>query len=622
MLLTWMAYSMLFGVIVFGAALATERMAATWGRSLRFVWGGALIAAIVVPVIFAVRPQASNPVVTVEPSDAMSQPDRVIRFNTGSRGYARQPLSASVESAIADSNALVADAWVFGSLGLLVLIGRAAIGIRRRRAGWHAAEIDGVSVLIAPNVGPAVVGAVSPRIVIPQWALSLDESARALMLRHEAEHIRARDPLNLFVATLATALFPWNAALWLIVRRLRLAIEIDCDERVLRASNERREYGELLLTVGARLSAPLPLATSLAERRPFLERRLRAMTALSPKHPRVVTVGCIILVIASTTAASRIPRPSSLVQRAIRNVIAPVASVAIDDSRLATTSPNVPPATGAIPSHVITSAARDLQFSSAEGPKAAPLPLSQLPVRYPDSLTVAEIRALIEAHHPTVLAGDPNINTITIVVDARGNYVVSTAESRSLMIPAFVKAEGRGGRGRSGGAAPTMVGGGDTAFARGRVGGGRMGAAVRLDPNTGQPVAMDSAAAEARMAEVRAAIEKLAQALASDTSAARSEAVLTARAKMLRATGDTVVLRQENRVVIGDGMVRRSNNDTTRGPIGSSQMREAGAKIGLNMDVLSRLIDPASIDAVQICTFAAGQMGPNLLRVFVVHQAP
>jgi len=52
----------------------------------------------------------------------------------------------------------------------------------------------------------------------------------------------------------------------------------------------------------------------------------------------------------------------------------------------------------------------------------------------------------------------------------------------------------------------------------------------------------------------------------------------------------------------------------------ADQVREVGAKTGLNMDVLSRLIDPQSIESVQMHYFAAGQMGPSPLRVFVVHQ--
>ena len=54
-------------------------------------------------------------------------------------------------------------------------------------------------------------------------------------------------------AAWAVALFPWNPALWLIVKRLRLAIEIDCDARVLAGRrSDVRDYGMLLLTVGSR----------------------------------------------------------------------------------------------------------------------------------------------------------------------------------------------------------------------------------------------------------------------------------------------------------------------------------------------------------------------------------
>jgi len=188
-------------------------------------------------------------------------------------------------------------------------------------------------------------------------------------------------------------------------------------------------------------------------------------------------------------------------------------------------------------------------------------------------------------------------------VDARGNYVVSTAESRPIMAPALMPGEGRGGRGRSGGAAPAMVGGGDGVYARGRVGGG------------GTIVPMDSATAAAREAEMRAVAAKLA-ALGADTAyRQRLEAM---QAKLAAARGDTVVLRQE-KIFIGDGVVRRATGENAK-PMSSERMKEAGTVIGLNMDALSRLIDPASIESVQIQLFAAGQMGPSLLRVFVVHQ--
>src|SRR5262249_41345639 len=148
----------------------------------------------------------------------------------------------------------------------------------------------------------------------------------------------------------------------------------------------------------------------------FLERRIQAMTALSPKHPRLVAAGCIALVAVASIAAVRAPRPASLVERTTMPALIGAPAV-VADSRLSATSEAVPPAM-ITPSRA--SAPRNIGF--AEAPRVATLAAIAL-ARNPDSLTVAEIRALIQAHHPTVLSGDPSINTITLVVDARGNYV-------------------------------------------------------------------------------------------------------------------------------------------------------------------------------------------------------
>ena len=66
--------------------------------------------------------------------------------------------------------------------------------------------------------------------------------------------------------------------LWWQVARLRLAIEFDCDRRVLESGVARRDYAEALLAVGGRVSGPLLAAAAFAERKPAVERRLRRMT--------------------------------------------------------------------------------------------------------------------------------------------------------------------------------------------------------------------------------------------------------------------------------------------------------------------------------------------------------
>lgn len=537
MLLAWMAYSIVFGVLLYGAALAADRLAATWSRAQRFAWIAAVLLSATVPVLIAARPRttAVSASVANAPNDArVSLTLPVVDRATPASPAAR----LKAEHLVTMIEPWLVPAWLGATLACLALFIRGAISVHRRRARWRSAELDGYRVLVASNVGPAVVGVLRPQIVIPEWAVSLDDKARALMLRHEAEHIRARDPLLFVGATMVAMLFPWNAALWLLVRRLGLAIEIDCDRRVIGASAQRYEYGMLLLTVGARRSASLPLATSLVERRPILERRIRAMTMIAPRHPRLVSAASIALALIATTAAVRAPHPAPLV--------------------------------------------------------APPAPVR----RGPDSLTVAEIRALAAAHHPSVLTGDPNINTITLVVDATGNYAVSLAESRSNAFVALLKADldahagdvPRGRVGQGGGVAGSGM--------RGR--GGRGGSVVDQS---------DSARAAAKLAEARTA--------AGGSRRLQESGVM--RNDSLKISG-TVNARWDSSAT---GVYFRVAFDARLdGPLdpGGERARYLGTNMGLNMEALSKLVDFATVDAVRLATFAPGELGPNGVYVYVLRE--
>ena len=92
------------------------------------------------------------------------------------------------------------------------------------------------------------------------------------------EHQRAGDTTLLSLAQLVLVAMPWNPLAWWQVRRLRLAIELDCDARVLRAEPDVRSYGTLLLEVG-RPNGRFALAgAALSDRAGDLEQRIRMMT--------------------------------------------------------------------------------------------------------------------------------------------------------------------------------------------------------------------------------------------------------------------------------------------------------------------------------------------------------
>jgi beta-lactamase regulating signal transducer with metallopeptidase domain len=71
---------------------------------------------------------------------------------------------------------------------------------------------------------------------------------------------------------------PWNLAMWWQLRRLCLAVEMDCDNRVVSGLGDATAYGELLLKVaqaGSRGPRLQPALLGVGT----LERRLTALLA-------------------------------------------------------------------------------------------------------------------------------------------------------------------------------------------------------------------------------------------------------------------------------------------------------------------------------------------------------
>jgi beta-lactamase regulating signal transducer with metallopeptidase domain len=160
--------------------------------------------------------------------------------------------------------------------------------LTRAKRAWPVTNLHGTRVRLAPNAGPAVVGFVRPEIVVPNWLLQRRDSEQRMVVAHEEEHLRARDPLLLTVACVAVALVAWHPAMWWMFSRLRLAVELDCDDRIVRSGFAPRSYGALLIELAGRCSGGMHLgAPALADGSSHLERRLIAMTSRRPKFARI-----------------------------------------------------------------------------------------------------------------------------------------------------------------------------------------------------------------------------------------------------------------------------------------------------------------------------------------------
>ncbi|MEO8622455.1 MAG: M56 family metallopeptidase, partial [bacterium] len=133
------------------------------------------------------------------------------------------------------------------------------------------------AVRITPTVGPAVIGLSTPEIVVPRWLFERSHDEQRLVIVHEREHVAARDQLLPVGGLIVAALLPWHPAVWWALSRLRLAIELDCDARVLNRGIAARPYGTLLIDIAGQCAGHRAGALALADRPSHLERRLLAM---------------------------------------------------------------------------------------------------------------------------------------------------------------------------------------------------------------------------------------------------------------------------------------------------------------------------------------------------------
>jgi TonB family protein len=313
MIAAWMLYCVGIGLAFVVAGHATEWALHLAGRQTRWAWCVALAGSLLVPAAAWLAPEAFSAV--AEPLPQRVAPVTAnIAPNPGAETVV--PLSTAERPfSLSDLDGALRWGWGLSSAALLLVLTVATLRLAMLRRRWHASVVDGRRVLVSENVGPAVAGLVRPWIVVPSWALQLGDRQRELMLTHEEEHLRAGDPRLLAWGALALVLAPWNPALWWQLRRLRLAVEMDCDARVLARQGHTPEYGELLLQVSRRRGQVVLGAPALGEPISFLEHRIRRMATVLPRW-RWLGAGAGLAVAASAViGACETPRPSDEASR-------------------------------------------------------------------------------------------------------------------------------------------------------------------------------------------------------------------------------------------------------------------------------------------------------------------
>ncbi len=315
MISAFMLYAIALSAVVSVAALLLDRALAAIGRPRRVVWLIALLLSATAPVLMQTNASELPPPIPVS-THSLALPRS--SAEVVATPAITQPVSIQVKEtrdfawpSLPSLDTTLQTLWLTLSIATFLVYARAWLLLHRSRRAWRSQWIDGTNVLVSEDVGPAVVGFRRAQIVVPRWLIGAPRATRALALRHEAEHIAARDPLALLLSLLLIALMPWNVALWWQLRRLRFAIELDCDARVLRSGANAADYGEALLLVGQRhTGAPLG-AVALIEPPSDLEKRIHTMMTNRPRYAALTAIGCAALCISLLTAAAQVNPPSN-----------------------------------------------------------------------------------------------------------------------------------------------------------------------------------------------------------------------------------------------------------------------------------------------------------------------
>ncbi|KJV35257.1 M56 family metallopeptidase [Luteibacter yeojuensis] len=289
-MLAWMVYAALVALALSGAAWIAERAARQRQVPTRWPWVLSLAASVVVPLAMAnvslPRPSFLQPAAHAGETHAPA--------SWALRDVTSLPLAARVIdwsgaahfTSSMRANRLALDLWLASSFTLVLFLGFATALFHRRKRDWIGDTLCGLPVLVSPDVGPAVVGLVHSRVVVPGWVMDEPAEQQRYVMAHEQSHLEARDPLLVAIAMTLLVAMPWNPLLWWQFHRLRCAIEVDCDARVLGSGGDLRGYCETLIQVGQNQSEYVGAITAMSESPTFLERRIHIMLARPRKWAR------------------------------------------------------------------------------------------------------------------------------------------------------------------------------------------------------------------------------------------------------------------------------------------------------------------------------------------------
>ena len=349
MIAWWMAQLALLGTLLAIAAHGAEAALVVSRKPTRWAWIAALVMTVVLGALAPTRLatasvadrawQATASGTTIKSIPESATALSLVRnaWHNASETLAtlmQRSWSAWHDAVPSAIGSWLLIAWAVASVALLALFVGVHLRYRRRRAHWPLGSVHGTTVRIATDTGPAVIGVTNAEIVLPQWLLARGTREQELVLAHELEHVRAHDPILLVIAQVAVVLLPWHPAVWWMASRLRLAIELDCDRRVLRRGASTRDYGTLLIDLTDHRTGFGVGLPAFSCRPSHLERRLIAMTPKRLRYPliRVFATGAMASLAVLAACEAKLPTSDEMDRMTASSAAAAAGRVAMIDT--------------------------------------------------------------------------------------------------------------------------------------------------------------------------------------------------------------------------------------------------------------------------------------------------
>jgi len=232
------------------------------------------------------------------------------------------PLSAEVmDGSAGEVRRPLVVAWQVGSLLFLALLLRDHFAIwrvvrrsRRDEDGLWAACVRETAERLGrrrpPRVRitceiavPCVTGVIRPVLLVPEEAPADGQACRSIVA-HELAHLKRRDMLWVWIASVTRALWWWHPLAWVLVRQLRRASEEACDDWAIRLCEHRADYAQAMLASAELACAPGVLA--VGHRGNMLLARIRRVLSEDGTPAVRVAVGavCAAAVISGSVLAA------------------------------------------------------------------------------------------------------------------------------------------------------------------------------------------------------------------------------------------------------------------------------------------------------------------------------